>query len=55
MQRTESRNEKTMHIDRETTGGMLRLIQDENYNAVKAIEDAMNVAIKERGEDEQRT
>lgn len=41
MQRTESRNEKTMHIDRETTGGMLRLIQDENYNAVKAIEDAM--------------
>lgn len=41
MQRTESRNEKTMHIDKETTGGMLRLIQDENYNAVKAIEGAM--------------
>ena len=41
MQGTESRNEKTMHIDRETTGGMLRLIQVENYNAVKAIEGAM--------------
>ena len=41
MQRTESRNEKTMHIDRETTAGILRLIQDENYNAVKAIEAAL--------------
>lgn len=42
MQRTESRNIKTMHIDKETTAGMLRLIQDENYNAVKAIEGAMS-------------
>ena len=41
MQRTESRNVNTMHIDKETTEGMLRLIQDENYNAVKAIEGAM--------------
>ena len=41
MQRTESRNGKTMHIDRETTAGMLQLIQNENYNAVKAIEGAM--------------
>lgn len=41
MRGTESRNGNTMHIDRETTGGMLRLIQDENYNAVKAIEGAM--------------
>ena len=41
MQGTESRSEKTMHIDRETTGGMLRLIQDENYNEVKAIEGAL--------------
>ena len=41
MPSTESRNEKTMHIDRETTAGMLRLIQDENYNAVKAIENAL--------------
>ncbi len=41
MHKTESRNVKTMHIDKETTAGMLRLIQDENYNAVKAIEDAL--------------
>jgi len=41
MSGTESRNSETMHIDRETTGGMLRLIQNENYNAVKAIEKAM--------------
>ena len=41
MQKTEHRNERTMHIDRETTAGMLRLIQDENYNAVRAIENAM--------------
>lgn len=41
MQKTESRNVNTMHIDRESTAGMLRLIQNENYNAVKAIEDAI--------------
>ena len=41
MHKTEMRNPKTMHIDRESTQGMLRLIQDENYNAVKAIENAM--------------
>ena len=41
MHKTESRNVNTMHIDEESTAGMLRLIQNENYNAVKAIEDAM--------------
>lgn len=41
MSGTECRNVDTMHIDKETTGGMLRLIQNENYNAVKAIEMAM--------------
>ena len=41
MSKTEMRNPKTMHIDQETTAGMLRLIQDENYNAVKAIEAAI--------------
>ena len=39
--KTESRNVNTMHIDKESTLGMLRLIQEENYNAVRAIEDAM--------------
>lgn len=35
------RNPNTMHIDQETTAGMLKLLQAENYNAVKAIEPAM--------------
>ncbi len=41
MIKTEMRNPKTMNIDRATTAEMLRLIQDENYNAVKSIENAM--------------
>ena len=41
MNGTESRNINTMHIDQETMGNMLKLIQNENYNAVKAIEDAL--------------
>jgi len=41
MLKTEMRNPKTMNIDRATTAEMLRLIQDENYNAVKSIENAM--------------
>lgn len=41
MNKTEMRNPKTMHIDRETTMGMLKCIQEENYNAVKAIESAL--------------
>ena len=38
MLNTERRNEKTMNIDRMTTDEMLRVIQDENMNAVLAIE-----------------
>jgi len=41
MNKTEMRNPKTMHIDRETTGGMLKLIQEENMVAVKAIDSAI--------------
>lgn len=41
MLKTEQRNANTTHIDRETTAEMLRLIQAENYNAVRAIEDAL--------------
>lgn len=41
MNKTEMRNERTKNIDKETTSGMLKLIQDENYNAVKAIEAAL--------------
>ena len=41
MLKTEMRNPNTMNIDKESTAGMLRLIQDENYNAVKAIENAL--------------
>ncbi|MBQ9130007.1 MAG: N-acetylmuramic acid 6-phosphate etherase [Clostridia bacterium] len=36
--RTEERNEKTTHIDKMTAEEMMRVIQEENYNAVKAIE-----------------
>ena len=41
MQKTEMRNPKSMNIDRETTSEILRIIQEENFNAVKAIEDAI--------------
>jgi len=41
MNKTEMRNENTMHINEETTLGMLKLIQAENLNAVKAIEEAI--------------
>ena len=41
MNKTEMRNEKTKNIDKETTLGMLQLIQDENYNSVKAIDSAL--------------
>lgn len=41
MNKTEMRNEKTKNIDKETTFGMLKLIQDENFNAVKAVEEAL--------------
>ena len=41
MNKTEMRNKNTENIDKETTLGMLKLIQNENYNAVKAIEAAL--------------
>ena len=41
MHKTEMRNPNTMNIDKETTDGILKLIQNENYNAVKAIEKAV--------------
>ena len=41
MSKTEERNPATMHIDKESVEGMLKVIQDENYNAVKAVEGAI--------------
>lgn len=41
MSETEMRNPRTMQIDRADTLEILQLIQDENYNAVRAIEAAM--------------
>ena len=38
---TEMRNPKTMHIDRATTREMLELINEENYNSVRAVEAAI--------------
>lgn len=38
MLNTEKRNEKTMHIDQMETIGMMQVMQEENFNAVKAIE-----------------
>lgn len=37
MLETEKRNPKTMKLDQMTTGEMLRVIQEENVNAVKAV------------------
>ena len=41
MLNTEKRNPNTMNIDKSTTVEMLSCIQEENYNAVKAIEPAI--------------
>lgn len=41
MSRTEMRNPKTKYIDRASTAEMLRLINDENINSVKAVEAAL--------------
>ena len=46
MNRTETRNPATTHIDSESTAGMLKLIQDENLNAVKAVEAALPAITK---------
>ena len=38
MLNTEQRNPKTMHIDEMSPLEMIKVIQEENYNAVKAID-----------------
>lgn len=40
MLKTEMRNEKTTHIDKMSTGEMLKLINEANFEAVKAVENA---------------
>ncbi len=42
MLRTEERNPKSTHIDKMSTAEMLKVINDENYVAVKAVEDALD-------------
>lgn len=42
MLKTEMRNERTMHIDQMSTAEMLKIISDENFNAVKAVEAALD-------------
>lgn len=37
---TESRNPKTKHIDKMSTSEMINIMQEENYNAVRALESA---------------
>ena len=59
MLKTEMRNPRTTHLDRMTTAEMLRVIQDENMNAVKAVDgcldavgravDAVTVALRKGG------
>ena len=45
MKRTEERNPRTMHIDKMSTEEMLKIINDENRNAVQAVEnDLANIA-----------
>ena len=41
MNKTEMRNPLTKHIDKMSTAEMLKVIQDENYNAVKAVGEAL--------------
>ena len=42
MVKTEMRNPKTTHLDRMTTAEMLRVIQEENFNAVKAVDGCLD-------------
>ena len=42
MLKTEMRNEKSMHIDKMATDDMIRVIQDENINAVKSLENELS-------------
>lgn len=48
MLKTEERNPKTMHLDQMSTAAMLKVISEENFNAVKAVEaclDQIGVAV----------
>jgi N-acetylmuramic acid 6-phosphate etherase len=42
MLKTEMRNPKTTHLDRMSTAEMLSVIQEENYNAVKAVGECLD-------------
>lgn len=42
MLKTEMRNQKTTHIDKMSTLDMVKIMNEENYNAVKAVEDVSN-------------
>ena len=46
MLKTEMRNEKSMNIDKMTTKEMVRVIQNENLNAVKALESELGAITK---------
>ena len=46
MLKTEMRNEKSMNIDKMTTAEMVRVIQNENLNAVKALENELESITK---------
>ena len=41
MSETEKRNPKTTHIDKMDTMSMLKIINEENMNSVKAVENAL--------------
>ena len=41
MNKTEMRNERTMHIDKMSTREMLEIINDENNNVIRAINEAI--------------
>jgi len=46
MQKTEMRNPNSMQIDRMDTAGILQIISDENFNAVRAVEAALGEIAK---------
>lgn len=46
MLKTEMRNEKSIHIDKMSTADMVRVIQDENLNAVKALDSELSAITK---------
>ena len=46
MFKTEMRNPKTTHLDRMSTAEMLRVIQEENHNAVKAVDDCIDAVAR---------